>query len=154
MSKRGAGAYQFGRDSDTSTYRYLESTNLVSTKDTRSFSFSAWIYPQGAGGLVNPGTLMQIGSEGTAKPEYTLQLKNNGGLMSTFFDGYSDVQDTTQIPSLSADTRYYITITYDATSQYLSYYLDGVLLTQNRISNPIPGVHDHLILGTKKGNTE
>lgn len=154
MSKRGAGAYQFGRDSDTSTYRYLESTNLVSTKDTRSFTFSAWIYPQGDGGLSNPGTLMQIGSEGTAKPEYTLQINTNG-LRATFFDGYSDVQDGTQIPSLiSADTRYYITITYDATSQYLSYYLDGVLRAQNRISNPIPGVHDHLILGTKKGNTE
>jgi hypothetical protein len=97
---------------------------------------------------------MQIGSEGTAKPEYTLQLKNNGGLRAIFFDGYSDIENTAEILTISADTRYYITITYDATSQYLSYYLDGELQVQNRISNPIPGVHDHLILGTKKGNTE
>jgi hypothetical protein len=118
----------------------------LSTKDTNNFTFSAWIYPQGNGGLENPATLIKIGTVGSSRPYYNIQLKSSRGLLVRFFDGYDPTSDQADITTMDAETRYYVTITYNYATQEMSYYVDGVLQATNWISNPIPGVKDHFII--------
>lgn len=97
---------------------------------------------------------MKIGDLGSSsKPYYNIELWGNGTLQTEFFDGYGANSTSLSIQSMSANTWYYVAVTYDYVSQYMNFYVDGILQGSNYIGNPIPGVRDHITIGATDKNT-
>lgn len=112
---------------------------MVSNTDTNNFTFSAWIYPQGNGGLSSCATLMKMGNGAGQKPYYNIKLCAGNSIQTEFFDGYGVSQDIANLSNpFNANRREYVTITYDYATQFMTYYINGTQQQKSWIANLIP----------------
>ena len=81
-------------------------------------------------------------------PYYNIQICPDNSIKMNAFDGSSPISDAGYINTTTIQTgsRYYITVSYDNTSQTISYYVNGINQVQDWIANPLPGVHNRAFI--------
>ena len=97
-----------------------------------------WIYPNAVHPICD--TLVHIGDPNVNSPHYNIQLCRDSSFKVNTFDGYGNITDQayTTTTTIQTGSRYYITITYNASTQYINYYVNGQLQVSDWINNPLP----------------
>jgi subtilase family serine protease len=121
-------------------------SNSPSLNPVNGITLAAWVN-DGSGGWYNTSRILE---KGKSSNQYALFVNSSGASIEFSVAGVSNGTITVSPPSTGF--WHHLAATYDGSS-LLSFYIDGLLVTQQVASGTLPITTDPLVIGNKPGNS-